>query len=255
MKIPDSPFSQSITSHSSDPTIIKKSDYYTYHSRPCLSYFKKGVFSMQERHVLKYRRACSQIQKGPFFCLNTHALHSCGAKQIYIKIKYSSPSHAFHSPHPFPFHPHSTPFPSPAHIPSVPSPLTFCPHPTPLLSAARSLSVPIPLPVRPQPTPPSPLLPELVHLLPCLLSPPTCSLVHSSTRQLTMLLPELVHLLPCLLIHLTCSLVHSLIRLLVNYFYHLTFLSVLVQNTATQILPFLSPTSTVKNITINNTSH
>ena len=42
---------------------------------------------------------------------------------------------------------------------------------------------------------------------------------------------------------------------IVNYFYHLTFLSVLVQNTATQILPFLSPTSTVKNITINNTSH
>ena len=73
-----------------------------------------------------------------------------------------------------------------------------------------------------------PLLSELVHLLPCLLSPPTCSLVHSSTRQLTMLLSELVHLLPCLLIQLTCSLVHSLIRLLVNYFYHLTFLSVLV---------------------------
>ena len=72
------------------------------------------------------------------------------------------------------------------------------------------------------------LLLELVHLLPCLLSPPTCSLVHSSTRQHTMLLTELVHLLPCLLIQLTCSLVHSLIRLLVNYFYHLTFLSVLV---------------------------
>ena len=91
MKNPDSPFSQSITFHSPDPTIIKKSDYYTYHSRPCLSYFKKGVFSMQEGHVLKCRRACSQIQKGPFFCLNTHASCSCGAKQIYIKIKYSSP--------------------------------------------------------------------------------------------------------------------------------------------------------------------
>ena len=206
MKIPDSPLSQSITSHSSDPTIIKKSDYYTYHSRPCLSYFKKGVFSMQEGHVLKYRKACSQIQKGPFFCLNTHALHSCGAKQIYIKIKYSSPSHSFYSPHPFPFHPHSTPFPSPAHTPSVPSPLTFCPHPTPLLSAARSLSVPSPLPfcpqpalfpspahspsvrnplpVHPQPTLPSPLLTELVHLLPCLFSHTTCSLVSPSTRQL-----------------------------------------------------------------------
>ena len=84
---------------------------------------------------------------------------------------------------------------------------------------------------------------------------PTCPPVSPSTRQLTMLLIELVHLLPCLLIHLTCSLVHSLTRLLVNYFYHLTFLSVLVQNTATQILPFLSPTSTVKNVTINKTSH
>ena len=272
MKIPDSPFSQSITSHSSDPTIIKESDYYTYHSRPCLSYFKKGVFSMQEGHVLKYRKACSQIQKGHFFCLNTHALHSCGAKQIYIKIKYSSPSHAFHSPthfpsspNPPPSHPHPTPLPFSAHSPSAPSyspsvrsPFSFRSQPTPLLSAARSLSVPNPLPVRPQPTPPSPLLPELVHLLPCLLSPPTCSLVHSSTRQLTMLLIELVHLLPCLFLHttcslvspstrqftmllselvhllpclliqLTCSLVHSLIRLLVNYFYHLTFLSVLV---------------------------
>ena len=99
------------------------------------------------------------------------------------------------------------------------------------------------------------LLLELVHLLPCLLSPPTCSLVHSSTRQLTMLLSELVHLLPCLLIHLTCSLVPLLTRLLVNYFYHLTFLSVLVQNTGTLILPFLSPISTVKKITISKTSH
>ena len=179
----------------------------------------------------------------------------------------------------------------------------------------RFLSTPTPLSFRPQPTLPSPLLPELVHLLPCLfshttcslvppstrqlamlltelvhllpclLSPPTCSLVHSSTRQLTMLLielvhllpclflhttcslvspstrqftmllSELVHLLPCLLIHLTCSLVPLLTRLLVNYFYHLTFLSVLVQNTATLILPFLSPTSTLKNITTNKTSH
>ena len=146
---------------------------------------------MQKGHVLKYRRACSQIQKGPFFFFNTHALHSCGAKQFYIKIKYSSPSHAFHSP-------------------------------------TRFLSTPTPLPFRPQPTLPSPLLPELVHLLPCLFLHTTCSLVSPSTRQFTMLLIELVHLLPCLLIQLTCSLVHSLIRLLVNYFYHLTFLSVLV---------------------------
>ena len=82
------------------------------------------MFSNTERHVLKYRRACSQIQKGPFFFFNTHALHSCGAKQIYIKIKYSSPSHASHSPHPFPFHPHSTLFPSPAHSPLSVTPRT-----------------------------------------------------------------------------------------------------------------------------------
>ena len=248
------------------------------HARRACSQIQKGMFSNAEGHVLKYRRACSQIQKGPFFCLNTHILHSCGAKQIYIKIKYSSPSHDFHSPHPFPFHPHSTPFPSPAHSPLSVTPRT-CSSVTLSLLAYNLFTR---LPVNPSTCP---LLIELVHLLPCLLSPPTCSLVSPSTRQLTMLLIELVHLLPCLFLHttcslvspstrqftmllselvhllpclliqLTCSLVHSLIRLLVNYFYHLTFLSVLVQNTATLILPFLSPTSTVKNITINNTSH
>lgn len=93
-------------------------------ARRACSQIQKGMFSNAERHVLKYRRACSQIQKGPFFCLNTHALHSCGAKQIYIKIKYSSPSHDFHSPHPFPFRPHSTPFPSPAHSPLSVTPRT-----------------------------------------------------------------------------------------------------------------------------------
>ncbi len=199
---------------------------------------------LQEGRLLHARRACSQIQKGPFFCLNTHALHSCGAKQIYIKIKYSSPSHAFHSPTHFPSSPNPHPSHPPSHSPSVLSPHTFCPpshspsvcsplsfrpQPTPRPSAARSLSVPSPLS-------PSPLLPELVHLLPCLLlqatyspvpsfscplatfpclfSHTTCSLVSPSTRQLTMLLLELVHLLPCLLIHLTCSLVSSLTRLL-----------------------------------------
>ena len=79
---------------------------------------------LQEGRLLHARRACSQIQKGPFFFFNTHALHSCGAKQIYIKIKYSSPSHASHSPHPFPFHPHSTLFPSPAHSPLSVTPRT-----------------------------------------------------------------------------------------------------------------------------------
>ena len=176
---------------------------------------------LQEGRLLHARKACSQIQKGPFFFFNTHALHSCGAKQFYIKIKYSSPSHAFHSPHPFPFHPHSTLFPSPAHSPLSVTPRT-CSSVT-LSPLAYNL-----FPVSPSTRQLTMLLIELVHLLPCLLSPPTCSLVHSSTRQLTMLLSELVHLLPCLLIQLTCALVHSLIRLLVNYFYHLTFLSVLV---------------------------
>ena len=79
---------------------------------------------LQEGRLLHARKACSQIQKGPFFFFNTHALHSCGAKQFYIKIKYSSPSHASHSPHPFPFHPHSTLFPSPAHSPLSVTPRT-----------------------------------------------------------------------------------------------------------------------------------
>ena len=219
--------------------------------RRAYSQIQKGIFSNTKGHVLKYRKACSQIQKGPFFFFNTHALHSCGAKQIYIKIKYSSPSHDFHSPHPFPFHPHSTLFPSPAHSPLSVTPrtcssVTLSPLATNLFTrppvnsstcnvthrtcSSVTLS---PLAYNLFPVSPSTrqlimLLIELVHLLPCLLSPPTCSLVHSSTRQLTMLLTELVHLLPCLLIQLTCSLVHSLIRLLVNYFYHLTFLSVLV---------------------------
>ena len=207
MKIPDSPFSQSITSHSSDPTIIKESDYYTYHSRPCLSYFKKGVFSMQEGHVLKYRKACSQIQKGHFFCLNTHALHSCGAKQIYIKIKYSSPSHAFHSPthfpsspNPPPSHPHPTPLPFSAHSPSAPILLPFCPQPVLFPFPAYSPSVRSPLSFRPQPTPrPSP-----THS-PLSVTPRTCSSVTLS--------PLATNLFPCPLVnpstynvtHRTCS--------------------------------------------------
>ena len=203
---------------------------------------------LQEGHLLHARRACSQIQKGPFFFFNTHALHSCGSKQIYIKIKYSSPSHAFHSPHPFPFHPHSTPFPSPAHSPLSVTPRTC----SPVTLSPLAYNLFSRLPVHSSTY-------NVTHRtcssVTMSIKHPTCPPVSPSTRQLTMLLIELVHLLPCLLIQLTCSLVHSLTRLLVNYFYHLTFLSVLVQNTATQILPFLSPTSTVKNITINNTSH
>ena len=227
-------------------------------------------------------------------------------------------------PIPLPFRSHPTHLLPPSHSPSVRSPLSFRPHPTPRPSAAHS-----PLSVTPRtcssvtlsplatnlltrlPVNSStcPLLPELVHLLPCLLSHTTCSLVSPSTRQLaryspnlficypvssriqlvnssphqlvnlpvthrtcssvtlsplaynlltrqlTMLLPELVHMLPCLLIQLTCPLVHSFTRLLVNYFYHLTFLSVLVQNTATLILPFLSPLFNIEMITISKTSY
>ena len=171
---------------------------------------------MQEGHVLKYRKACSQMQKGPFFCLNTHALHSCGAKQIYIKIKYSSPSHAFHSPthfpsspNPHPSHPHSTHLPFPAHSPSAPIPLPFCPQPALFPSPTHSPSVPNPLPVRPQPTLPSPLLTELVHLLPCLLLQATYSPVPSFSCPLATF--------PCLFSHTTCSLVSPSTRQLARY--------------------------------------
>ena len=269
---------------------------------------QKGIFSNAEGHVLKYRRACSQIQKGPFFFFNTHALHSCGAKQIYIKIKYSSPSHAFHSPHPFPFHPHSTPFPSPAHSPLSVTPRT-CSSVTLSLLAYNLFSRPLLNPstynvthrtcssvtlsplaynlltrlpvnsstynVTHRTCSSVTLSPLATNLFPCpLLNPSTYNVTLRTCSPVTLsplaynlltrlpinsstcpLLSELVYLLPCLLIQLTCSLVHSLIRLLINYFYHLTFLSVLVQNTATLILPFLSPTSTVKKITISKTSH
>ena len=144
---------------------------------------------LQEGRLLHARKACSQIQKGPFFFFNTHALHSCGAKQIYIKIKYSSPSHAFHSPHPFPL-------PLLIHTRPIPIPHTFRSHPTHLLSAARSLSVPSPLSFRPQPTLPSPLLPKLVHLLPCLLLQATYSPVPSFSCPLATF--------PCLFSHTTC---------------------------------------------------
>lgn len=153
--------------------------------RRAYSQIQKGIFSNTKGHVLKYRRACSQIQKGPFFCFNTHALHSCGAKQIYIKIKYSSPSHAFHSPHPFPFHPHSTPFPSPAHSPLSVTPRT-CSSVT-LSPLAYNL-----FPVSPSTHQLIMLLLELVHLLPCLFSPPTCSPVSLSP----VFLPCQHHLLP-----------------------------------------------------------
>ena len=115
---------------------------------------------LQEGRLLHARKACSQIQKGPFFFFNTHALHSCGAKQIYIKIKYSSPSHDFHSPHPFPFHPHSTLFPSPAH-----SPLSV----TPRTCSSVTLS------------------PLATNLFPCpLVNPSTCNVTHRTCSSVTM---------------------------------------------------------------------
>ena len=155
--------------------------------RKACSQMQKGIFSNAEGHILKYRRAYSQIQKGPFFCLNTHALHSCGGKTNLHQDKILLPLTCL------PFSPPIS-LPLLIHPQPIPSSHTFRSQPTPLLSAARSLSVPNPLPVRPQPTLPSPLLLELVHLLPCLFSHTTCYLVPPSPRQLTMLLIELVHL-------------------------------------------------------------
>ena len=141
---------------------------------------------LQEGRLLHARGACSQIQKGTFFCLNTHALHSCGSKQIYIKIKYSSPSHSFHSPHPFPFHPHSTLFPSPAHSPLSVTPRT-CSSVTLSLLAYNLFSRP-------------------------LLNPSTCNVTHRTCSSVT-LSPLATNLFPCPLVnpstynvtHRTCS--------------------------------------------------
>ena len=161
---------------------------------------------LQEGRLLHARRACFQMQKGPFFCLNTHALHSCGAKQIYIKIKYSSPSHAFHSPHPFPFHPHSTPFPSPAH-----SPLSV----TPRTCSSVTLSL---LAYNLFPRPP-------INSSTYNVTPRTCSSVTLSSTTSNMFPSPLVPLssYPVNIIYYPL-----ILPLLVNYFYHLTFLSVLV---------------------------
>ena len=129
---------------------------------------------LQEGRLLHARKACSQIQKGPFFFFNTHALHSCGAKQIYIKIKYSSPSHDFHSPHPFPFHPHSTLFPSPAH-----SPLSV----TPRTCSSVTLS------------------PLATNLFPCpLVNPSTYNVTHRTCSSVT-LSPLATNLFPCPLLN------------------------------------------------------
>ena len=129
------------------------------------------------------------------------------------------------SPNPHPPHPHSTHLPFPSHSPSAPLPLPFCLQPALFPSPSHS-----------------PL--SVTHR--------TCSSVTLSSTTSNMLPSPLVPLSS----YPVQAIYNPLIQpFIVNYFYHLTFLSVLVQNTATQILPFLSPTSTVKNITINNTSH
>ena len=147
------------------------------------------MFSNTEGHVLKCRRACSQIQKGPFFGFNTHALYSCGAKQIYIKIKYSSPSHAFHSPthfpsspNPHPSHPHSTHLPFPAHSPSTPIPLTFCPQPALFPSPTHS-----PLSVTHRTCSSVTLSPLATNLFPCpLLNSSTYNVTHRTCSSVTL---------------------------------------------------------------------
>ena len=102
------------------------------------------------------------------------------------------PTHFPSSPNPHPSHPLPTPRPSAAHTPSAPSLLPFCP----------------------QPTPPSPLLLELVHLLPCLLIQPTCSLVSPLTRQLARYSPNLFIYYPVSSrIQLVLSSPHQLVNL------------------------------------------
>ena len=190
MKNPDSPLSQSITSHSSDPTIIKKSDRYTYHSRPCLSYFKKGVFSMQEGHVLKYRRAYSQIQKGPFFCLNTHALHSCGGKTNLHQDKILLPLTClpFSPPLPLPLLIHTRPIPIPL------SPLRYSPNLFicyPVSSRIQLVnSSPhqlVNLPVTPRTCSSVTLSPLATNLFPCpLVNPSTYNVTHRTCSSVTL---------------------------------------------------------------------
>ena len=159
---------------------------------------------LQEGRLLHARKACSQIQKGPFFFFNTHALHSCGAKQIYIKIKYSSPSHAFHSPHPFPFHPHSTPFPSPAHSPLSVTPRT-CSSVTLSLLAYNLFSRPLlnssTYNVTHRTCSSVTLSPLATNLFPCpLVNPSTYNVTHRTCSPVTMSF-NTTNLFPCPLVN------------------------------------------------------
>ena len=200
---------------------------------------------LQEGRLLHARRACSQIQKGPFFCFNTHALHSCGAKQFYIKIKYSSPSHAFHSPHPFPL-------PLLIHTRPIPIPHTFRSQPTHLLPPSHSPSVRSPLSFHLQPT----LFPSPAHS-PLSVTPRTCSSVTlSSTTS---------NIFPCPLVLLsTCHIPLSLLaynlftRLPVNSstynVTHRTCSSVTLSPLATNLFPCPLLNPSTYNVTLRTCS-
>ena len=117
----------------------------------------------------------------------------------------------------------------------------------PSILPTRFLSTPTPLSFRPQPTLPSPLLPELVHLLPCLLSPPTCSLVPPSTRQLARYSPNLFICYPVSSrIQLVNSSPHQLVNLPVT---HRTCSSVTLSPLAYNLLTRLPVNSSTNNVT------
>ena len=173
-------------------------------------------------------------------------------------ISVPLPSHSPSASSSLFFRPHPIPLLSPTHSPSVPSPLSslryspnlFICYPVSsriqLVHSSTHQLVNLPVTHRTCSSVTLSLLaynlstPSPHQLVNLSVTPRTCSPVTLSPLAYNLftrlpinsstcpLLPELVHLLPCLLIHLTCSLVHPLTRLLVNYFYHLTFLSVLV---------------------------
>ncbi len=201
------------------------------------------MFSNTKGHVHKYRRACSQIQKGPFFCLNTHELHSCGGKtnlhqdKILLPLTclpFSPPIslplliHPQPIPIPLPFRSQPTHLLPPSHSPSARSPLSFRPQPTPRPSRTHSLSVPSPLsPLRYSPNlficypvfyykqhiPLSPRSP--VHLPHSPVSS-RIQLVHSSPRQLVNLQCYSSNLFTCYPVSSRIQLVNSSPRQLVN---------------------------------------
>ena len=91
------------------------------------------------------------------------------------------------------------------------------------------------------------LLLELVHLLPCLLLPPTCSLVSPSTRQLARYSPNLFICYP---VSSRIQLVHSSPRQLVNLpVTHRTCSSVTLSPLATNLFPRLPVNSSTYNVT------